>query len=317
MAMNKVQFQPGLSLRDFMERYGDEQSCLEAVARSKWPCGFRCRRCGSDRNRRFARQGQSIRQCSACGKQESVLANTVFAETKLPLRTWFMAMYFLVTTKNNVSALELKRHLGTCYRTAWRMKHKLMEAMATCEASRVLKGRIEMDDAYLGGELQGGKVGRGSENKQAFIVAVSTTPDGRPREVVFEPVRSFSKVAVQQFARKRLAPGCDVYTDCLSSFQALEEDHAHTQVRSNDPRKAAKADCMKWVNTVLGNVKRSLDGTYHAIKVTPYAGRYLREAMWRFNRRFDLPSMLTLLLADACRCKHWSESDLRAVSAVC
>lgn len=317
MAMNKVQFQRGLSLGEFMASYGDEQSCLDAVARSKWPGGFRCRRCGATQCRQFTRQGQSIRQCSGCGKQESVLANTVFAETKLPLRTWFMAMYFLVTTKNNVSALELKRHLGTCYRTAWRMKHKLMEAMATCEASRVLAGRIEMDDAYLGGELQGGKPGRGSENKQAFIAAVSTTPDGRPLEVVLEPVASFSKAAVQQFARARLAPGCDVYTDRLSAFEALEEGHAHTQVRCKDPRKAAKADCMKWVNTVLGNVKRSLDGTYHAIKVTRYAGRYLREAMWRFNRRFDLPGMLALLVADAVRCKHSSERQLRAVSAVC
>lgn len=219
MAMNKVQFQRGLSLGEFMASYGDEQSCLDAVARSKWPGGFRCRRCGATRCRQFTRQGQSIRQCSGCGKQESVLANTVFAETKLPLRTWFMAMYFLVTTKNNVSALELKRHLGTCYRTAWRMKHKLMEAMATCEASRVLAGRIEMDDAYLGGELQGGKPGRGSENKQAFIAAVSTTPDGRPLEVVLEPVASFSKAAVQQFARARLAPGCDVYTDRLKRLR--------------------------------------------------------------------------------------------------
>ncbi|WP_180987606.1 transposase, partial [Xanthomonas oryzae] len=43
-----------------------------------------------------------------------------------------------------------------------------------------------------------------------------------------------------------------------------------------------------WVNVVLSNLKRSLDGAYHAFKFAKYAQRYLAETMWRFNRRFDL-----------------------------
>lgn len=95
----------------------------------------------------------------------------------MPLMRWFVAMHLLTQTKNNVSALELKRHLGVCYKTAWLMKHKLMRQR---EDSRVLDGRVEIDDAYLGGERTGGKRGRGSENKVPFIAAVQTTPDGHP-----------------------------------------------------------------------------------------------------------------------------------------
>lgn len=89
-------------------------------------------------------------------------------------------MHLLTQAKNNVSSLELKRHLGVRYKTAWLLKHKLMHVMSEREAPRQLDGRVEIDDAYLGVELPGGKSGRGSENKVSFIAAVQTTDDGHP-----------------------------------------------------------------------------------------------------------------------------------------
>ena len=83
-------------------------------------------------------------------------------------------MFFLTQSKNNVSILELRRLAGISYRAAWRIKHKLMQAMFDREQATVLSGRVEIDDAYLGGELPGGKVGRGSESKVPFIAAVQT-----------------------------------------------------------------------------------------------------------------------------------------------
>ena len=94
-------------------------------------------------------------------------------------------MHLLTQTKNNVSALELKRHLGVSYLTAWLVKHKLMEVMRLEEELRRLTGRVEIDDAYLGGERSGGKHGRGSENKVPFIAAVQTTDSGTPMLACF------------------------------------------------------------------------------------------------------------------------------------
>lgn len=82
--------------------------------------------------------------------------------------------------KNNVSALELKRQLGVSYRSAWLIKHKIMQVMRLAEDRSELDGRIEIDDAYLGGEFSGGKTGRGADNKVPFVAAVQTTADGRP-----------------------------------------------------------------------------------------------------------------------------------------
>ena len=72
---------------------------------------------------------------------------TIFESTKLALRRWFLAMHLLTQSKNNVSALELMRQLGVCYKSAWLLKHKLMEVMRVREAPRQLNGRVEIDDA--------------------------------------------------------------------------------------------------------------------------------------------------------------------------
>ncbi len=140
--MNMVQFQAGLSMSDFMKRYGTEAKCRRTLFRSRWPKGFRCP------------------ACSACRYQTTLVCGTLFQATKLPLATWFLAVYLLTSTKTNMAALELKRHLGVCYRTAWRLKHKVMQAMMKREESRQLKGFVQIDDAYLGGERNGGKRGR-------------------------------------------------------------------------------------------------------------------------------------------------------------
>ena len=83
-------------------------------------------------------------------------------------------MHLLTQAKTNLSMLEFSRHVGVSYPTAWLMKHKVMELMRQREEARQLTGRVEIDDAYLGGERSGGKAGRGSENKIPFVADVQT-----------------------------------------------------------------------------------------------------------------------------------------------
>jgi len=91
-------------------------------------------------------------ECVDCRRQTSLICGTVFQTTKLALPRWFLAMHLLTRTKNGTSALELKPNLGVCYKTALLLKHKIMEVMRLREDSPQLCGRIEIDDAYLGGD---------------------------------------------------------------------------------------------------------------------------------------------------------------------
>ncbi len=314
MAMNRVQFQSGLSLPAFLARYGTESACEKALFAARWPQGFKCSRCSATRATTFMRRGQTHWQCASCHHQTSLRAGTLFAHTRLPLTTWFLALYLLTQSKTNMAALELTRHLGVCYRTAWRLKHKLMQAMCEREASRKLGGRVQVDDAYLGGERNGGKPGRGSENKRPFVVAVATDDEGHPGMAVIEPVPGFTTAAFKVWYTDRLEKDAEVYSDGLGAFRAaIDLGHAHTVIDAGGGRAACEVEGARWVNIVMSNVKRALDGTYHAFRYFKYADRYLAEAMYRFNRRFQMQAMMPRLLVAAARCSPWPESRLRNV----
>jgi ribosomal protein L37AE/L43A len=219
MKMNRVQFQPGLSMPEFYERYGTEAQCRAALAAARWPKGFACPACGGAARTSFERGGLRYWQCGACAHQCSLISGTIFESSKLPLSRWFLAMQLLTQSKNNVSALELMRQIGVSYRSAWLMKHKIMEAMRLREDRRELSGRVEIDDAYLGGELSGGKAGRGSENKVPVVAAVQTTPSGQPvLACLRQQPHTEEEVAV--FAASHIAPSATVVSDGLWCFGA-------------------------------------------------------------------------------------------------
>lgn len=298
----------------FLRQYCTEAACEGALQQARWPGGFTCPRCQERAHSTFVRGERRFWQCRACRTQTSLRAGTVFDHSKLPLTTWFLALYLLTQSKTNVAALELIRHLGICYRSAWRLKHKLMQAMSEREAGRRLGNLVQIDDAYLGGELPGGKPGRGSENKRPFVIAVETNDDGHPLYTAIDPIPGFSKAALGQWAQGWLRASCDVFSDGLSAFASvIDQGHAHTVIETAGGKAACEAPSARWVNVVLGNLKRALDGTYHAFKFFKYAQRYLAEAMWRFNRRFRMEALVPRLLVAAARCRPWSERRLRDV----
>jgi hypothetical protein len=123
---------------------------------------------------------RGLYQCNGCRAQTSVISGTIFASTKLELKVWFRAMYLMTQSKQGISWLELSRRLGVCYDPAWKIHHKLAQAMMERDTVKPLEGRVETDDVYLGGERSGGKRGRGSPGKMPIVAAVETTGDGKP-----------------------------------------------------------------------------------------------------------------------------------------
>jgi hypothetical protein len=159
------------------------------VIASRWPNGFECPACGGRAYCEVTTRG--LFQCGACRHQASPIAGTIFASTHLPPRLWFRAMYHLTQSKQGISSVELGRRLGVTQTTAWKIKHKLAQVMMERDATKQLSGRVELDDAYLGGERTGGKRGRGAPGKTPFVAAVETTPEGKPVRLQLRRVASF------------------------------------------------------------------------------------------------------------------------------
>jgi ribosomal protein L37AE/L43A len=313
MTMNRVQFQAGLSMPEFFERYGTEAKCRQALEAARWPVGFVCPVCGGSARTSYERGGLRYWQCGGCQRQTSLISGTIFEASKLPLLRWFLALQLLSQAKNNVSALELMRQLGVSYRSAWLMKHKILEAMRLAEAERRLDGRVEIDDAYLGGECPGGGPGRGSGNKTAFVAAVQTTAGGQPLYACLSAQPPTSQ-AMAGFAAKRLAASAVVVSDGLRCFMAVAQVGIEHQRILLQPRLHGAVACVKLpqfkaVNTLLGNLKTAIAGTYHAFDFAKYAHRYLAEFQFRFNHRLNMKTILYTLLASLLAAppspEHW------------
>ena len=315
---NQIQFQPGLSLSEFQEKYGNETLCEAIVEKAQWPNGFICPKCSSKSHCVVWHGRVKTFQCKDCHSQVTLRSGTIFHSSKLSLVKWFQAMFFMTQSKNSVSALELKRLIGVSYPTAWLVTHKLMAVMLGKERSTRLSGRIEADDAYLGGEHPGGKAGRGSENKVPFIAAVQTNKNGNPVYAVFSPVKTFNREEVLAWATRSLVSSSTVVTDGLACFAAVEGAGCiHQKEIVGKKRKSTDMECFTWVNTILGNLKTSLSGTFHAFDFEKYAARYLGAVQYRFNRRFDLQALLPRFVKAAATAGKHPEHRLRLAEDSC
>jgi transposase-like protein len=284
----------GLSEVEFRERFGGEEACRQALSEMRWREGLTCPACG---HRGFCRlRTRELFQCNRCKRQVRLTAGTVFQDTKLPLTAWFAAIYHLTQGKGGISSVELGRRLGVERQTAWLVKHKLMRTMGAREAAKPkLSGRVEVDDAYLGGERSGGKRGRGAAGKTPVVAAVETTPERRPKRLRLTVVRGFRKKEVEGLAKRDFAPGSDVVSDGLSCWPAVAKAGcSHRPMVTGSGKRAATWTPFRWVNTRLGNIKTAVAGTYHHVS-PKHARHYLASSAYRFNRRYQLDSIVERL----------------------
>jgi transposase-like protein len=290
----------GLSEAALRERFGSEEACRRALFEMRWREGLTCPGCG---HRGFCElRTRKLFQCNRCKRQVRLTAGTVFQDTKLPLTTWFQAIYHLTQGKGGISSIELGRRLGVKQGTAWLVKHKLMRAMAAREAAKPkLSGRVEIDDAYLGGERSGGKRGRGASGKTPIVAAVETTAERKPRRLRLSVVKGFRKKEVERIAKRDFAPGTTVVSDGLSCWPAVEKAGcSHRPMVTGSGKRAASWAPFRWVNTALGNIKTAIAGTYHHVS-PKHAQAYLTSYAYRFDRRRQLDSIVDRLAWAAMR----------------
>jgi hypothetical protein len=160
------------TLAELERRFSTEEACRSYLASLRWPKGFICPQCGDPKGWPMAR---GLWLCAGCRRQVSVTSGAIFQDTRLPLVTWFRAMWYLTSQKNGTSALGLQRVLGLgSYQTAWSWLHKLRRAMVRPERDR-LGGVVEVDESYVGGEKDG-TFGRYTRTKQSLLSLLKSTP---------------------------------------------------------------------------------------------------------------------------------------------
>jgi transposase-like protein len=273
-------------LPSFLARFGSDAQCRAYLYARRWPQGFCCAGCGH--GAAYHHQKRLIEECAGCGKQHSLLAGTIFEQTKTGLARWFLAIWLVTSSKGGISAMELQRQMGFgSYQTAWSWLHKIRKAMVRPERGP-LSERVEADETLVGG-AKPGKRGRGAAGKTVVAGAVEAgRGKGRGRRLGrlrLQAVADASAKSLEGFLAGNVAPPAAVTTDGWQGYAGLDRagyDHQPINLTAGWGDAVLRLPA---IHLVFGLAKRWLLGTHHGGVSTKHLQAYLDEYVFRFNRR--------------------------------
>jgi transposase-like protein len=271
-----------MTFDEFTSQFTTEEQCRDYLYQLRWPEGFICPKCGEVA---AWLTGESLYKCSKFRHKTSVIAGTIFQDTRKPLKVWFTAIWWVTTQKNGASAIGLQRVLGLkSYTTAWTWLHKIRKAMVNPNRAK-LSGTVEVDESYIGGEEHDGKRGRGTENKSLVVIGVELF-EGKNQlgRVRMKVVPDASADSLQVFIKENVETGSTVITDGWSSYTFIGRSGYKHEVYKK-LKNADKQNIMPHVHMVISLLKRWLLGTHQGAVQEMHLQAYLDEYVFRFNRR--------------------------------
>jgi hypothetical protein len=259
-------------LDEFATLFATEEQCRQYLYQLRWPDGFVCPKCGGKAGAWPV--GALLYTCQKCRHQTSVIAGTIFQDTRKPLRTWFKAIW-ITTQEVGISALELQKEMGLkSYTTAWTWLHKIRQAMVNPNRLK-LSGAVEVDETSIGVEENVG------EN---VVIAVelleSRNEIGRVR---LEVVPDTSRKTLQDFITENVELGSTVITDGWIGYDAIGKIGYNHIIPKGFESKNDKR-LMPHVHEVASVLESWLRGTYRG-EGMPHLQAYLDEFVFRMNRR--------------------------------
>ena len=259
----------------------------------RWEKGFMCPKCNHDQYWTDKRYVYCV--CQKCDQKIYVYSGTVLQDTKLSAQIWLSAMWLFATQKDGVSAKSIQENLGlNSYKSAWLLLHKLRVAMVRSDREK-LSGEVEIDEAYIGGELENGKRGRGSENKQLVAIAVQlekiktekphdSLRDYRLAKIRAKCVENASKVELHSFITENILPGSILYRDDWSGYKGIDEV-GYTSMIVKTSRSDNEEEKLPHIHLAISLINRWILGTYQGSIDKSYLQTYLEEYAFRFNRK--------------------------------
>ena len=283
-----TEFESLIALVDF---FNTEDKCKQAIAQERWGDGEAvCPYCGCTHTY-MTKEGRYI--CKECAKHFSVTVGTIFENTKVSLRKWFMAMYLVSSTKKGVSSHQLSRDLAVTQKTAWFMLHKIRGLYGQSD-SVSLNGEVEMDEMYLGGREANKHESKRTEGTQGRSTKTKTPIFGmlqRDGKVVAMKVEDTKGATLMPIVSQFVESGSTTYTDEASIYNKLGENgYEHVFVNHSQREFVRCKDIhTNGIEGFWAHFKRVVFSTYHMVS-KDYLQRYIDEQAYRWNTRDEKSS---------------------------
>jgi transposase-like protein len=270
------------TLAEFTDYFCDEAACVAHFTAARFRNGEYCPHCRHDKIYQCA-NGKRY-QCASCKQDFTIRTNTVFGESKLPLRKWYMAVYLLSTTSKGISSVQLAKHVGVTQKTAWFMDHRLRSAMKQNKGQ--MFGRIEADETFIGGlsknmhkkKREAAINGTGGTDKAPIFGMRS-----RGGEVRAQVVKSVGAVDLHKAINANVAVGSTLYTDKWVGYRGLVGYLRQTV--DHGAKEYVVGDChTNGIESFWALFKRGYHGIYHWMS-PKHLQRYVDEFTFRLNRR--------------------------------
>ena len=211
------------TIKQFNERFPDDDACLEWLKDYLYPDGIYCKKCGEITKHHKVASRRSY-SCDRCGHHVHPTAGTIYHKSSTSLRDWFYAVFLVANTRMGISAKQLEREIDVTYKTAWRMFKQIRKMMEDdCDS---LSGHVEVDETYIGGKRRG-KRGRGAAGKT--IAAGMVERQGKAIVKVSPSVKAKDLIPLVQ-KHVSLHPETTIFTDELHSYNHLKENGYTHQV---------------------------------------------------------------------------------------
>jgi transposase-like protein len=288
---------PFKSVLDLIKAFPDEQSCIDHLELLRWDGNVVS---PFDSSSKVYKVKGNKYKCVNSNKYFNVRTGTIFENTKIPLQTWFLAIYIISSHKKGISSYQLASDLDITQKSAWFMLQRIRYAMEHDMFKKFMEGTVQVDETFVGGRNKNRHWDKKVENSQGRSFkdktpVVGLLSEGNVKCIVVDNTKGES---LHPAVLNNVKPGSILISDEWGGYSGLNKYYHHEIVDHGRGQYVNAAGfTTNGIENFWSQFKKQLIGIHHNRVTKKHLQRYADESSFRYNsRELKTDERLNLLL---------------------